>query len=75
MNLTRCSMRGALIVALMLTMTAGCASTSKPVKCDGRLEPINKPALPANMVPVAKVPPPVAVPLPIAAIEDDKGTP
>jgi starvation-inducible outer membrane lipoprotein len=53
MNLTRFSMRGALIVALMLTMTAGCASTPKPVKCDRRLEPINKPALPANMVPVA----------------------
>ncbi len=75
MNLVRCPIRGMPVLVLILTMVAGCASTPKPVKCDGRLEPINKPALPANMVPVAKVPPPVAVPLPIAAIEDDKGTP
>jgi hypothetical protein len=54
------SIRGAPILALILTMTAGCASTPKPVKCDGRLEPINKPALPANAVPVAKAPASVA---------------
>ena len=75
MNLTRCSMRGALIVALMLTMTAGCASTPKPVKCDGRLEPINKPTPPANAVPVGKAPPSAAAPLAKSVIEDDKGTP
>jgi len=49
MKLTRWLLTGAPILALILTMTAGCASTPKPVKCDGRLEPINKPALPATV--------------------------
>jgi hypothetical protein len=75
MKVTRWPMRGGPIVALMLTMAAGCASTPKPVKCDGRLEPINKPALPANVVPIAKTLPSEAAPSPIADIEDDKGTP
>jgi hypothetical protein len=39
---------GAPILALILTVAAGCASTPKPVKCDARLEPINKPALSPN---------------------------
>ena len=60
MNLNQCSITGMLILALMLTVTAGCASTPKPVKCDGRLDPINHPALPANTVPVAKAPSSVA---------------
>jgi hypothetical protein len=63
------------IFALILTITVGCASTSKPVKCDARLEAINKPALPANAVPVAKAPQAAAAPLPNSVIEDGKGTP
>jgi hypothetical protein len=75
MKVTRWPMRAAPIVALMLTMAAGCASTPKPVKCDGLLEPINKPVLPANVVPIAKTLPSVAAPSPIADIEYGKGTP
>jgi hypothetical protein len=62
------------IVALMVTMAVGCALNPKPVKCDGRLEPINKPAFQPNAAPVAKVPPPVAAPVPIAGSKDDKAT-
>ncbi len=75
MNLVRCPIRGMPVLMLILTMVAGCASTPKPVKCDGRLEPINKPTLPANAVPVGKAPPSAAAPLANAVIEDDKGTP
>lgn len=63
------------ICALILTIGAGCASTPKPVKCDGRLEPINKPASPANAVPVAKAAPLAAAPLPNAVFEDGSVTP
>jgi hypothetical protein len=63
------------IFALILTITVGCASTSKPVKCDARLEAINKPALPSNAVPVAKAPQAAAAPLANSVIEDGKGTP
>jgi hypothetical protein len=37
-----------LSVPLIFVLAAGCASTPKPVKCDGHLEPINKPAPPTN---------------------------
>jgi hypothetical protein len=63
------------IFALILTIAAGCASTSKPVKCDARLEAINRPALPANTVPVAKAPQAAANPLANPVGEDGKGTP
>lgn len=36
------------LLALMLAVSGGCASGPKPVNCNGHLEPINKPALPAN---------------------------
>ncbi len=75
MNCTRWPITGTPIIALILTMAAGCASTPKPVKCDGRLEPINKPALPGNAVPVAKVPPSAAAPSPTPTIEDGSRTP
>lgn len=48
------------ILGLVLTLSAGCASSLKPVKCDGRLEPINKPAFPANVRPLAEAPQPAA---------------
>jgi len=63
------------IFALILTIAAGCASTPKPGKCDGRLEAINKPASPANVIPVAKASQAAAAPVPNSAIEDGKGTP
>jgi hypothetical protein len=75
MKLTRWLLTGAPILALILTMTAGCASTPKPVKCDGRLEPINKPALPANAAPVAKAPPSVASSSQVLVSEGGKGIP
>jgi len=73
MKFTRWQARS--ICALILTIAAGCASTPKPVKCDERLEAINKPALPANAVPVAKAPQAAAAPVPNSVIEDGKGTP
>jgi hypothetical protein len=63
------------IFALILTIAAGCASTSKPVKCDARLEAINRPALPANAVPIAKAPQAATAPLANSVSEDGKGTP
>jgi len=75
MKLTQRPMAGTTIFALILTMSGGCASTPKPVKCDGRLEPINKPALPANAVPVAMAPPSVASSSQVPATEGGNGTP
>jgi hypothetical protein len=63
------------ILALLLALSAGCASTSKPVKCDGQLEPINKPAPPANTAPVAKAPQSADFPSLKPVIEDDDGIP
>jgi hypothetical protein len=63
------------ILALLLALSAGCASTPKPVKCDGRLEPINKPALPANTAPIAKVPKSAASPSINPLVEDGNGIP
>ena len=63
------------IFALILTIAAGCASTPKPVKCDGRLEAINKSASPANVVPVAKAPQAAAAPVTNSVSEDGKVTP
>ena len=74
MSITRWPIRRTAILALILTTAAGCASTPKPVKCDGRLEPINKPALPANAVPVTKAPASVASSSQISAVQGN-GTP
>jgi hypothetical protein len=63
------------ILGLLLALSAGCASTLKPVKCDGRLEPINKPALPANTAPVAKVPQSAASPSISPVVDDGNGIP
>jgi hypothetical protein len=48
------------ILGLVLTLSGGCASSLKPVKCDEHLEPINKPAFPANARPLAEAPQPAA---------------
>ncbi len=42
-HITRACM-GIVVLATSLALVGGCASNKNKVKCDGRLEPINKPA-------------------------------
>lgn len=63
------------LLTLMLTVSVGCASGPKPVSCDGHLEPINKPALPANAGPLGSPPQSAASTPPVPAVQAGSDNP
>ncbi len=56
MSFPQRQLTGVSILALLIALCTGCASTPKPVKCNADLEPINQPAPLGNLAPTIKAP-------------------